>query len=404
MGRKKVEEYNIDLLRGKNYSKSNALVNSKGKANLLAQKLFAIGIQQAIEDENGILTAELRGTDLRKVFCNSNGSFYDEIKALVEPTKDKPSLMDWRIVFTDDTSKSVEAINIVTDCKFDEGVFQMRFNTKVNKEIRQLKQNYTVFSLAETIPLRSIYSFKLYEMLKSEYDRQDYAARKNGTREDEPIYVMDINLVDLKLRFGIIDSTTDKKIADALKKADPDYEKIGKMAANQEDNAKYKRFSNFRKGTLEVAQKELAEKTSISFEFDQLKSGRGGKTTGIRFFIKKKESEQDIEVIDTVDVELTEDDKYQIVFDTKNMLGDAFAIKDVRAICDAANFDISKIINAKKVMESSKSSITNPTGFMINAIKDGYMQAKPLIRTNNFNNFKQNDIDFEELENILLDN
>ena len=140
MGRKKVEEYNIDLLRGKNYSKSNALVNSKGKANLLAQKLFAIGIQQAIEDENGILTAELRGTDLRKVFCNSNGSFYDEIKALVEPTKDKPSLMDWRIVFTDDTSKSVEAINIVTDCKFDEGVFQMRFNTKVNKEIRQLSR------------------------------------------------------------------------------------------------------------------------------------------------------------------------------------------------------------------------------------------------------------------------
>ena len=180
MGRRKSEEYNIDLLKGKNYSKSNALVNSKGKANLLAQKLFAIGIQQAKEDKTGILTAELRGTDLRKVFGNTNGSFYDEIKSLVEPIQGKPSLMDWRIVYSDDTTKSVEAINIVTDCKFEDGIFQMRFNNKVNKEIRELKQNYTVFSLAETIPLKSIYSFKLYEMLKSEYDRQDYIAKKSG--------------------------------------------------------------------------------------------------------------------------------------------------------------------------------------------------------------------------------
>ncbi|SEM59181.1 Initiator Replication protein [Butyrivibrio sp. ob235] len=404
MGKKKSEKYNIDLLKGKNYSKSNALVNSKGKANLLAQKLFAIGIQQATEDEkSGILTAELRGTDLRKVFGNNNGSFYDEIKALVEPIKDKPSLMDWRIVFTDDTTKSVEAINIVTDCRFEDGIFQMRFNDKVNKEIRQLKQNYTVFSLAETIPLKSIYSFKLYEMLKAEYDKQDYIARKSGQRTNNPTYVTDINIVDLKLRFGIIDSTTDKKIADALKKADPDYEKIAEMAEGQKDNAKYKRFSNFRKGTIEVAQKELAEKTSISFEFEQLKSGRGGKTTGIRFFIKKKEPEQNIIVEETKE-ELTEDDIYQIVFDAKQMLGEEFSIKDIRAICSVANYDLSKIESAKKIMDGSKSKITNPTGWLINAIKEEYEESKSINNSNGFHNFEQSDFNYAELEKQLLDN
>ncbi len=43
----KSSQPDFTILEGKYYSKSNALVNAKGKGSLLSQKLFAVGIQQA---------------------------------------------------------------------------------------------------------------------------------------------------------------------------------------------------------------------------------------------------------------------------------------------------------------------------------------------------------------------
>ncbi len=414
MGKKKSDNgYDLSVLSGKHYSKSNALVNSKGKANLLAQKLFAIGIQQAEEDEKtGILTTTLRGTDLKKIFGTNRGSFYDDIKALVEPIKGKPSLLDWRVVFTDDQSKTVEAINVIMDCKFEDGIFQIRYNDKVNKQIRELKANYTVFSLAETIPLKSLYSFKLYEILKSEYDRQDYLAKKNGEWHANAVYVMDIELTDLKLRFGIIDASISPEITQALKKSNPDYREIERLTEElppelKKEHVKYKRFDNFRKSTIEVAKKELAEKTSIFFDYDQLKSGRGGKTTGIRFFIHKKVENPEPDVVESEEKELSEDEKYEIIFEMKDILGKDFSAKDVIAIAQTAKYDVEKVKFAYELMLSNPGQISNPTGWLIDAIQKGYEKpkqrnAKP--RTNSFNNFEQTTIDFVELENQLLDN
>ena len=402
--------YDLSVLSGKHYSKSNALVNSKGKANLLAQKLFAIGIQQAEEDpKTGILTTTLRGTDLKKIFGTNRGSFYDDIKALVEPIKGKPSLLDWRVVYTDDQSKTVEAINVIMDCKFEDGIFQVRYNDKVNKQIRELKANYTVFSLAETIPLKSVYSFKLYEILKAEYDLQEFKAKKNNEWHPNAVYIMDIDITDLKLRFGIIDASISPEITQALKKSNPDYKEIERLTEElpkelKKDHVKYKRFDNFRKSTIEVAQKELAEKTSIFFDYEQLKSGRGGKTSAIRFFIHKKVENVEPQVVDTPEKELSEDEKYEIIFEMKDVLGKDFNAKDVMAIAQAAKYDVEKVAFAYDLMQSSQGEISNPTGWLIDAIQKGYEKPKKRSGKNAFNNFDQNDIDFDEMEKLFVEN
>lgn len=46
---------------------------------------------------------------------------------------------------------------------------------------------------------------------------------------------------------------------------------------------------NFRRKVLEVAKKELEESeySEICFDYEPVKSGKGGKVTGIRFFVKK---------------------------------------------------------------------------------------------------------------------
>ena len=414
MGRRKkdaADTYNLSLLSGKQYSKSNSLINAKGKSSLMAQKLFAIGIQQAEEDESGALVSTIRGTDLRKIFGNSNGSFYDEIKSLVEPIKGRPSLLDWRVVFTDDTTKTLEAINVVTDCKFEDGIFNMSFNKKVKDQIWQLKSNYTIFSLTETIPLKSIYSFRMFEMLKAEYDRQEWLAKKNGSYQSGETYITDVNLTDLKLKLGIIDPSANEQIMKAVKKDSPDYDKIEELAQDQKDSIKYKRFSDFRAATIDVAQKELKEKTSISFDYEQLKSGRGGKTTAIRFFIHQNRKVEE-KIVDSVIQEpiheLSEAEKYMVAFKTQTLLGtEYFSMENILSIVKAADYDMDKISQAHDLFLKSSAEIPNPTGWMIDAIKKGYQASRPKASraaNNAFQNFPQHQYDFELLEQQLLDN
>lgn len=417
MGRKKQSEENLtEILASKKYTKSNALINSKGKASLLAEKLFAIGIQQAVEDEKtGILTTTMRGTELKKIFGTKRGSFYDDIKDLVDPpSKSEPSLLDWRIIYTDDTTQTVEAINIIMDASFEKGVFKVRFNNKVNKQVRKLQSNYTVFSLAETIPLKSIYSFKLYEILKAEYDRQDYVEKKRGTWKPNATYITEMHIIDLKLRLGVIDTSWSKELTEELKQAEPDYDIIEKMAdelsKKQTDKVSktynsYKRIDNFKKNVLERARTELDEKTSISFRYENLSGGAGGKVYGFRFFVTQKSNSPEPEIVDVpVNNDLSDDDKLEIIFEVKQLLSDGdFTMKEIRTITEKANYNVDVVRNAYAIMNQSVSPINNPTAWMIKAIEDGYEAPKPRTATK-VNNFQQQTYDFDKLEEQLLEN
>lgn len=406
MGKTKVKN-EINILEGKHYSKSNALVNSKGKASLIVQKLFAIGIQQAEpEEKTGLLVAEIKGTDLRKIFNKNNGSFYDQVKDAVMPVKGRQSILDYRVVYTDDTTKKVEAINVVTDCTFEDGILCMRFNDKVNNQIHELKANYTVFSLAETMPLKHIYSFKLYEILKSEYDRQDYLAEKHETKVDEnPTYIMEIDLIDLKLRLGIIDANASNDILKAVKKSNPDYDDIEKKASGQNDYKKYSDFASFRRAALDKPQKELREKTSIRFEYEPIKAGRGGKTTAIRFFISKVEPKEDVVKAKEPEIKfLSDDEKMEVIFSIKMLLGKEFSIADARSLAEASSYDLKKVTDAIDLMNESETEINNVVGWIIDAIKKNYQPAKSRKKVSSFMNYMQTGEELESLEDILLDN
>ncbi len=404
-----MKKYQTNILAGKQYQKSNNLINAKGTTTLLAQKIFSVGIQQAQYDEStNQLVTTLYGTDLRKIFGTRSGSFYDHLKELVEPVKDKASLLDWRIIYTNDDTKELEALNVVTDCKFKDGIFEMRFNGKITKEIYQLKENYTQFSLEETIPLRSIYSYRLYEILKSEFDKQNYLAHKRGENLDnsEP-YILMINIVDLKLKLGIIDPNENREIINALKKSNVDYDYINKLSLEASKKtsvtAKYNDFSSFRRNTIDVAKKELDEKTSISFEYEPIKAGKGGKVSSVRFYIYSKKTSK---VVNNKIKAITAEEKEEIIDQMIDIIDEKLKVKDLKAIAEAASYDIKKIVKAYKALKHVNGGVDNVTGFMITAIKDGYetpVKSERVVN-NSFNDFEQNDYDFDELEKQIIDN
>ncbi len=403
MGKRKENEIDLSMLQGRHYSKSNALVNAKNNASLFAQKLVAIGLQQITEDEKtGILSTTLYGTDLRKIFGNKSGSFYDEIKELVDPKDNKhASIMDWKVIYTDDVKKSLVAVNIIMDCTFENGVLEMRFNNKVNDQIYMLKQNYTVYALEEAIPLKSKYSFRLYEILKSEYDRQRYLDEKNGGHPDDSSrYITEINITDLKLRLGIIDASPE--IQNALKAASPDYDSIEKMAQDQKDSKSYQRYNNLKQKALVVAQKELKEKTSICFDFQEIKNGRGAKCVGVRFTIWKNLGD-DI-VVEDVKRELTEEEKEAVIDKVFNLIDEKLVFKDYRAICEAANYSYEKVKKQYENIQNKKTQINDLTAYLIGAIKGNYSSPVKKSRKSTFKDFEQQTIDFDALEKKILDN
>ncbi len=417
MSKKKEDSYDLSVLKGRQYSKSNSLINAKGTTSLLAQKIFSVGIQQAQLDETTRqLVTTLHGSDLRRIFNNDGGSFYEHIKALVEPEKEKASLLDWRIIYTNDETKELEALNVVTDCSFKNGILEMRYNNKITDQIYQLKENYTMFSLEETIPLRSIYSYRIYEILKSEFDRQSYIAHKRGENMDnsEP-YVLVINLTDLKLRLGIIDPNENREIVNALRKSNVDFEYIEQLSqeaaekkkkrGDKSGKPKYSVFSTFRKNTLDKAKEELDEMTSIRFEYEPIKAGRGGRVHSIRFLIYDKKKPVIVEKAKMR--QLTPEEKEDIIDQINDLIYEKLKMKDLRAIAETAGYDVEKVRKAYDIMTTGNSKIENVTGFLIKAIRDGYESPVKAANTrrNSFSNFEQRtDCDFDELEKLIIDN
>ena len=402
MGRKskqQIEEETTAIegfLSNQQYRKANTLINAKGRSTLLVQKLFAVSIAKAEQNpEDHTLEANIYGTDLKKIFGVKGGSFYEHIKAAIEPAKNKPSILDWRIIYSNDVTQEIEAINVITDASFKNGILNVRYNSKITPYLSNLQSNYTVLSLAEAVQLNSVYSFRLYEILKAEMDRQRAITKRKG-----PYYVQ-YHLTDLKLRLGIIDSQADPEIISALKKGNPDYDKIEKQADKLDGAGKLKTFGNFKKFALDKAKKELNETTSIWFDYEPVKAGRGGKVVNIRFIIdvnprvKANEAPEDTNKQPSVVQQMEIWDQIQDLIDQKIKTSEA------KAIAEAANYDMNKIRKAYELAKNSK-NIKHFVGWMISAIQNDYKAAG----ASGFvaGHYQQSSFNYDDMEEELLDN
>lgn len=146
-------------------------------------------------------------------------------------------------VITIETSDGWEKYQWISYAKADkkEDFLLLKFHDHLKPYLLDLKSRFTSFKLKEVVDLKSVYSIRIYQLLR------DYDGRKCNKFT---YTVMDLRAILLG----------DKKT--------------------------HKIFSDFKKNTLLVAQKELKEKSNLSFSFETIKIGRSiGK---IEFTIIKK--------------------------------------------------------------------------------------------------------------------
>ena len=380
------------LIVNKSYKKSNELITAMGKGTALSQKLFAIGMQNIRVDSTNNVVATIYGTDLRKMFNSTSGSLYEHIEALCDRQVKGATIFDWNLLIKDKERGKIEAHSVVTDASFKNGTLVLRYNNSLTDKIINLQKDYTVLSLSDTLSLKSVYSLRLYEMLKSAYDYKRAITKESG------VLVFDYNLTELKLELGIINSGGDNKVKAELEKEYPDYEKLDELI-EKTGQTKYKEYKIFNRNVLSKAKTELNNKTSLEVDYSPIKSGR--KTVGIRFFVNRK----DVEPAKTEKITINKDEVLDELIEL--MHGD-FKIKEIREIAEAAEYDEDKIKKAYEYMQNYNSDIDVPIAFMKDCIKNEYYKSdskKRNAKKNSFNNFEQrNDYDFEELEKKLLDN
>lgn len=395
MDYKKEGELLDDYYQNSNYFKSNFLIGAKYKSSLLENKVMAVSlnkIKDAEEDKEGTLIVRLKASELKKLLDSKSGSFYSQLDKV-------GSSMTGRVIgMSDPETERFHYMSVINNAHYENGVLTLEYNKNLNKYLKNIKQNFTILNLETMLDFKSVYSFRLYELLKS---RAYYP--KGVTRTDNT-FVVSYDLAELKLDLGVINAELDKvkKILNDSKS--PNYEEA--MEASPEKV--FTTWFEFRRNCIDVAVNEINEKrdkTEMEVQYRPKKSGQGGKVYGVDFFIRlfKSKTENSNQTVNNDGSELSEDDKLNFYDEIRDLIEEGIKSKDARAIAEASGFNMD-IIREKYTM-AVKKDVDNIVGWLIAAIKNDYKESssgRKGAKTTGFGDFKQRDYDYDELEKDAL--
>ena len=332
---------------------SNKLIEASYRLRLGQQKFLRLMASRIKKDDEDLKSYKFKVADIMELFNTKNKSNYSEIPRQIKELMGN--------VLTFKVGKKTTYVPFLALAENDEGsgILSVQFHPVLKSMYICLnKENpFTIYELSNTLKLRSIYSLRFYELLKQ--------YQKIGSR------VMSIE--DIRKLFEL--TTTE-----------------------------YKRYNDFKRKIIFQAQKELKEKTDISFEFEEIKTVR--KVTSLKFYIKINKS--NIKAIDEMSAtseskSTMEEEKYstRLINEIKAIFKESLTWLEAKSLLDAANGDVN-IIKEKYEIAKVTSGITTIVGWVINAIKRDYQPPKGKVKVGGFNDYEQRAYDFDKLEKQLL--
>lgn len=236
MGKLVVEHHdeleNIDI---KNWvTKSNELIESTYKLSLQEQRILLVMASKVQPNDETLKTYRFRARDFIEIIGNKKGTgFYSYLKEIVNGLQSK-------VLTIKEDGKQRNYNWVITSIYEDkEGYITLQFHPKLKYLFLELKEKFTTYQLENVVRLNSVYSIRIYELLK-QYER--------------------------------------------LKKRQFTIQELRKLLAIEPE--KYKQYGHFKSKVLLVAQSEINEKTDIEINFTEIKTGR--KVTSIEFLINGK--------------------------------------------------------------------------------------------------------------------
>jgi hypothetical protein len=212
--------------------KSNRLVEASYKLTVQEQRIIILVASMIKPDDEDFETYRIDVKDFMEMIGVTGHSKYKETKEITKKLRERT------LVIKDTDNDQELQVGWVSSFRYfnRQGYVQIRFDPELKPYLIKLKERFTSYDLRNVLSLRSNYSIRLYELLK-QYE-------KIGQRQFE-------------------------------------VDELRKMLVLGE--GEYKLYGHVKSRIIEVAKRELAEKTDIYFEYQEIKKGR--KVHSLKFFI-----------------------------------------------------------------------------------------------------------------------
>ena len=386
-------ETNLTIVKDVDYPKSNVLIGAKFSASLMENKLMALALSDparlVTSDGGETIRVTIPASEIKLAMGGNAGSFYRDLKRTAQAMNNR------QIGIVSDDSKTFAFYQIIQTAIYDNSELKITFNSDLSKYIKDLTESFTMLNLPVMMSFKSGSSFRLYELLRARTFNRD---RKNSNNH----WTLEYNLYELYLQLGIVNSD-DEKVKRVLGgNKNPDYEKAVEIAEKKKTSLLD--WNTFKKSVLNKSIAEINEKSDLNVEYTPIRGGIGGKVKGVIFSVTKGDIPTSHDETPQKK-KISEDELMDFLFDLRDLFGD-FPSKDLRTIAEASNYDMERCKKAFEVYrKTDRSSVDNPVGFIVKAIKEGWeTSGSSQKKKNSFNSFEQNTYNYEELEKVLLAN
>jgi plasmid replication initiation protein len=305
------------------------------------------------------LVAEMDVVDIRKLLKKEkSGSFYASLRELfsIDPHDEKSLRNSWAVMLPNADSGVLGYAEVVIACHYDtnNGKLFMKFSDEelIKSQIWQIRSEYTELPFLHMINIKSIYTYRLYEIIYSEITKTDMMLRTNGESILPNEYSFRFSLGELQFMLGILDITTDKEGKRMIASKEPDYNLIA-TEVNTRQRENMGEYRSFRRYSLDVATAEInntpTSTFTISYEVEKEENGR--KVGFIVFYVKKKSSTIEPSIITKQDKK----DNADFIVDLARELNSlTLTYDEINRIAIASNYDKKAVAAAHVLYEQLK--------------------------------------------------
>lgn len=395
------------------FKKPNFLISAKYRSSLLENKILVESLSNLAvlkncreDPNNGILYSDIYASELIEALGVNKGSFYQKLDPIAKK-------MAGRVVgITNPDTQEFEYISIISHAYYKKGVLTIGYNPLIKERLVNLKDDFTPQSKLLMLSFENVYAFRLYELLRSKAFFPKWRAGGNTVGKSD-LFEIEYGLAELRFELGVADAD-EPKVREILgNSVNPNYE----LALERCSKQVFENWTEFRRNVLDVAIKEInnSKFTDIQVEYRVKKAGVGAKVRGVVFTVRRDNVTAKNE--QAGQKKLSEKEMDDILDAISEIIDAPLKLKDIRAVAEAAGYDVEKVKKANKIMGQygKNHDIHNVTGFLIDAIKgekelvvknkeekkNSNVQRKYKSK-NRFNQFEQREYDFEELERMLL--
>lgn len=245
-GKKQIEgQLSFDFcLDTRNYvCQANSLVGGKQALKLNSAKLIRAAIMQVVRDDEELKPYIITISELAELLNVPKSNIYRDIDDITDDILNNP------VYIREEVGKKVRWIKIpwVTRCEYNSDIgVALKLNDELKPFLINLKDHYTQYTLDSILVMKSVYAIRIYELLQSEIMTR--ILPRAGTD-------IELSVETLKECCGC-------------------------------ESKSYNTFSNFRNRVIDIAVKEINEKTLYTLSYDYVKKGKS--VIGLIFHINMK--------------------------------------------------------------------------------------------------------------------